>query len=332
MISLIAGLVLLLVCLLLLILRKVYFAMPSAELKWRATSGDAVAQRLYRAAAYGGGLKLLLWLLIGLAAAFGAVLFARAASLAGGVVVTFLFLWLSWGLIPETKVSVLEVRLTVLFTPMVAWLLNYIHPPLDKIMGFGRAKIPIAKHTGLYRRDDLLELLNRQGNQVDSRIGEEELQLAKNALGFSDHKVASVLVPRKQVMKVKDDDTIGPILLDELHKSGLGSYPVFNGKEIVGVLHLKDVGLKSSGHIKSYMDTPVYFVHEDDSLAEALHVFYKTKCPQFVVVNNFAEYVGVLPVEAILEVLLGQPNIDELGDHTDPKMVAGRHEKPNSRK
>lgn len=328
MVNLIVGLALMLFCLVLLVMRKTYYALPEGELKWRASSGDAVARRLYRAAAYGGSLKLMLWLLVGVTAACGVVLFSRSTSVGAGFVVMFFFLWLAWGLIPETKLSSFEVRLTLWLTPAAVWLLNYLHRPLGKTMALGRAKIPVAKHTGLYRRDDLVGLLDQQQFQSDSRIAEEELQLAKNALSFGDHTVGSVLVPRKQVMKVKADDTVGPILLDELHKSGLTSFPVLDGKQIVGILHLKDVGLKSTGKVKSYMDAQVFYVHEQDSLAEVLHIFYQTKSPMFAVVNSFAEYVGVLPIEAILQVLLGQPDIEELSERTNPKIVAARYEKP----
>jgi Mg2+/Co2+ transporter CorB len=79
------------------------------------------------------------------------------------------------------------------------------------------------------------------------------------------------------------------------------------------------------------MDSKVYYLNEKDTLAEALHVFYQSKCPLFVVVDNFEEYIGVLPIECVLYKLLGKPSRPEkFSDHRDKKAVAARRKKSES--
>jgi CBS domain containing-hemolysin-like protein len=73
------------------------------------------------------------------------------------------------------------------------------------------------------------------------------------------------------------------------------------------------------------MHGSVYYVHENDSLSEALHAFFVTNHPLFVVVNSFEEFVGVLTVESILRQLLGHVPGDDFDQYTDLAAVAARH-------
>jgi len=60
-------------------LKKPIFILTPIELKRLAKSNDQLAKTLFSAEAYGNELKVLLWLIIGLCAAGGFVLFARVA-------------------------------------------------------------------------------------------------------------------------------------------------------------------------------------------------------------------------------------------------------------
>jgi CBS domain containing-hemolysin-like protein len=191
-----------------------------------------------------------------------------------------------------------------------------------------------AKHTGLFEKDDLIKLLDQQQAQTDSRLTSEELEIAKRALGFGDHKVADVLTPRKAIKTVLADDTIGPVLIDELHKSGQ-PYALVRASakgEIVGTLRFDWLGLESRGHVSDIMDDHVYYLHENDSLAEALHAFFVTNQSVFLVINNFEEYLGLLSVETILGQLLGHVPGDDFDQYADSASVAARysHDRPEA--
>lgn len=319
-----AGIILLIVSLVLVDFRKACYALPEVELRRRARAGGRAEGAISRAVAYGSSFKLLLWLVIGVLAAVGLVLLARAIPADWGMLAVFIWLWLAWGLIPQTRLSHLEQGLGALIAPLFVWLLGYVHTPLSKFMGVSRRRLPIARHTGLFEASDLKELIKLQRAQADNRIEESELKLASNALNFGRFKVSDALVPKRQVLRVKMNDAVGPKLLDELYKSGLTSLPVLDSKQPAGVLHLKDVGLKSSGEVKNHVEKTVLYVHEEDSLAAALAVFYRTKSPLFVVINSSEEYVGVLPVEKILERLVGKPASEPVVEPTDPAQVAAR--------
>jgi CBS domain containing-hemolysin-like protein len=75
------------------------------------------------------------------------------------------------------------------------------------------------------------------------------------------------------------------------------------------------------------MEPTVYYLHENDTLSEALHAFFVTNHPLFVVVDSFEEYVGVVTIENILHTLLGHIPGDDFDQYTDSSAVAARHTK-----
>jgi CBS domain containing-hemolysin-like protein len=328
MLSFILAVLLLAVAILIIVLRKTYGVVPELELKRQAASGNTLAADLYKAVAYGVSLRVLLWVVLALTAASGFVLLANTMPPVLSILIVAVLLWLSFSWLPSTRVTTVGTRLAQFATPAITWLLHYVDPLLQRVAyPFVRRYQP--KHSGLYELHDLLNLLDLQSRQPDSRITTEEIDLIRGVLQFGDYKVRDVLRPREQVKTVALGDAIGPIILDELHASGQTSFPVkksARSKEIVATLHLGDVGIHSKGVVEDYATAGTVYIHESDSLADALHVFYQTKKQLFVVVNSFEEYVGVLTLEDILHLLVGRPNPDEtLGSHDDSAAVAARH-------
>lgn len=328
MLSFIFAVILVLLAITATILRKTYSMVPAHELKRQASGGNSLARELYRAVGYGSSLRVVLWIVTALGGAGGIVLFARVAPGWLGFILVAVTLWLAFSWLPNTRVTGVSTRLTLLATPAVVWLLNYLDPLLRKLSGpILRHHVP--RHSGLYELQDLLNLLDLQANQPDSRITTEELALIRQVLQFGDRKVRDALRPRQQIKSVALNDAIGPILLDELHASGQSSFPVkktARSKEIIGSLQLGDIGIHSKGTVENYYTTGVIYIHESDSLADALHVFYQTKRQLFIVINSFEEYVGVLTLEDIVHQLVGRPAENEtLGGHDNSVVVAARH-------
>jgi CBS domain containing-hemolysin-like protein len=214
-------------------------------------------------------------------------------------------------------------------TPIVLWLLNYLHPVLSRGAGSVEKRTTIRNHTDIYERDDLIALIESQQHQAGNRISEEELEIARRALSFNEFRVADVLIPRKQVKSLLADDAVGPILIDEFHKSGQ-EYAVVRDKSrgpITGILEYARLGIKSTGQVSDLMNPTVYYVHENDVLGDALHAFFVTNCPVFAVVNSFEEYTGLVSVENIVRQLLGHVPGDDFDQYADPAAVAARHAK-----
>lgn len=308
-------------------LQRTYRRVTERELRQRAREGDELAMALFKAVAYGHSLNTVLWFLVGVTNGLLFVLIAQLLPMWLALLLIAVFIWLGFVWLPARDVTRMGTWLAVRLAPAFAWVLSYLHPLLDGINNFVGKHRPVTIHTGLYDKYDLLELLSYQRVQPDNRVQKVELELAQHALTFGDKLVRDVMIPRRVVKTVSADETIGPILMAELHDSGFSRLPVYSGKKdnIVGTLYMHDlVGAKSGGQIAKVMRPEVYFVHEEQPLTDALQAILKTKRHLYIVVNSFEEFVGIITIEDVLEQIVGKPIIDEFDQYDDLRAVAAR--------
>ena len=306
-------------------LQRTYGALPLKEMKRRARNGDSIAAALYRAASYGSSLRALLWILVVFVAALFFVTLSGATESWFAIIAASALLWFGFIWLPAQEATHTGLWLAGKVAPALEKILQYVHPIFDRIAKFIRRHRPVNLHTGLYDKEDLLGLFERQKVQADNRVDRNTLEVVEHALKFGDKKVVDILIPRRVVKAVSVDDTIGPVLMTDLHKSGHSRFPVYEGKEdsIVGVLYLRDlVRAKAGGTVQKVMSKTVCYVHEDQPLTEALQAILKTHQQLFVVVNNFEEYVGIVTIEDIMEQIVGKQIIDEFDQYDDLRAVA----------
>ena len=324
------ALLLLAAALLLIGLRKIYSFYPARELKRKARRGDHDAACLYRAVAYGASLRLLLWILIGLLLAAGYVLLTAIAPAWLVFLAVAGLVWYGFAWSPHARISGLGGRLALMVTPALAWVLYYTHPLLDRVTGAAQQYRPVTFHTGLFEREDLVELIDSQRHLPESRIPHAELDLVLHALTFGEKAVASAMVPRQNVVTVRVGDVIGPILMDELYESKFSRFPVIDETagtgtdSIVGTLYLHDlVSAKHGGAVGDIMKRDVVYVHADQTLYQALHAFLTTKHHLFIVIGDDEEFAGLITIEDVLEQVIGHKIEDEFDAYEDRRAVAG---------
>ncbi len=327
MIAIIAAVVLLLLSVVCMTMQKSYAYIPARELKRRAEKHDPLASMLFRAAAYGRSLRLLLSLIIVISSSAGLVILVRALPVPIGLFVVVVVLALLFVRQSSKTVSAYETRLTALLTPGVAWVMNYCYPLLNRIISLAIKHPDKSLHTGVYERSDLLKLIERQKGQADNRIRAEDLNITEHSLVFDDHRVGDVLTAGELLKTVLSSDVIGPVLINELHENGQEFVLVRDVPDgpIVGTLAFKDLGIKATGHVRDVMNTRLHYVHEDDSLSKTLHVFFATYDPWLIVVNSQEEYVGVVSVQDVLSKLLGSLSSDDADQYADRSAVAARY-------
>ncbi len=326
MFNFILGLILAISAVVLWVLQRSYQHVPTEELKRLARNGDDVAQLLYRAAAYGMSLRVLLGggaiVLIALALAcmvlalgtvLGVVLLLAVVGVGG-----FVF-------VPADELTHSSLWLAKRAAPGLAWLLERLHPAIESVTRFVQRHRHVYVHTGLYEKSDLAKLLAQQREQPDSRIAASEIDLLLHSLSFGDKLVSETLVPKRVMTVVAASDSIGPVLMDELNKSGHSRFPVYDQKRdnIVGILYLHDlVGARQTGKVADVMSRKLTFVHEDFTLYQTLQAFLRTKQHLFLVVNSFEELVGIITIEDVLEQMIGKPIVDEFDRYDDLRAVA----------
>lgn len=308
-------------------LQRIFYRLSARQLKSLARSGDAAAKSLYKLAAHGQNLHGLLWFFVVL---FASLLFVSVAQITGfwlGLIFIAIFIWVGFGWLPSTKISHFEIDLAAWVGRPLEFLLAYLHRPLIVIGNFAGSHSRREFYSGIYDKADLLAILSEQATQAGNTIDGEELELARRALMFGDQKVQDHMTPRTEVMTLGPSDQITPKLVGDIHSSGQTMFPVIEKtpERIVGSLKLEDVmDIKQSGTVQKLMDTKVFYVHEDHSLAQVLDAFYKTHRRLFIVVNKFEDFVGVITLEQVIEQIIGQPILSDFSDY-DQRVAVATH-------
>lgn len=155
-----------------------------------------------------------------------------------------------------------------------------------------------------------LEHLIERGGHV---LNEDEKRLLIGSLRFEEKLVSDIMTPKKDMFTIAKSEILGPLVLDDLHRSGHESFPVVNGggaDDIVGILRLRDVQTldttrKHTAKVETAMDPDVRFVSADDSLTSALNLLLVSQHHVLIVLEGQA-VVGLLTLSDIIKTLFGK--------------------------
>jgi CBS domain containing-hemolysin-like protein len=325
MVTLLLGLLLTGFMLYAIVLLKTYRHISNKELKRQARQGDKLADSLYRVVGFGASLDIILWFVVGVS---GGLLFAMLAKQIAywlSAMIITAIIWLGFAWLPNSHSTKLGRQIASLSAKPMRVIIDLLYPLLSRVERIILKHTPITVHTGLYEKQDLVELLKQQKGQLDNRISKEEIAIARNALTFGDKLVRDVMTPRRVMKSINASDSVGPVTMEELHKSGHSRFPVYEDKKdnFVGILYMRDmVKARAGGLVKSLMESKVFYVHDESNIDEVLQAFIKTHHHLFLVVNNFEEIVGLITMEDILEEILGQPILDEFDQYDSLRAVA----------
>lgn len=250
-----------------------------------------IAEVLAIAAMYAGCLTLL-----GPAMGF-------AATLAGAA---YVWLWATAiGRQPKSFFS----RLAAGLSPGIYRVMNGLYPilrPLSRLAG----SVAAPGSLRLANSKEVIKLLEKQRKHTKNQARAAELGMIISMVGFADKTVEDVFLPKKAVRQVKSDELVGPLLLDELYKTGQTQFPVVEADDglVIGVLDLWDVhDVRDQGGnpVSTYMRRDITYMHEEATLHEALQAFVRTRQHTYVVINSFEEFSGIVTVEDIVAHMTG---------------------------
>jgi len=201
-------------------------------------------------------------------------------------------------------------------------------PTLMKLLRTINQAIPEPE---ISSREELEHLVEQSGHILT----DDERRRITNGLTFGEKRVESIMTPRGVVETIAENELVGPVLLDELHKTGHSRFPVIDGDidHVVGVLHIKELltlGDKETKTAAKAMESHVFYINQDQTLDHALAAFIKTRHHLFIVVNGYRETAGILTLEDVMETLLGREIVDEYDVHDDLRIVAARSAKDNN--
>ena len=315
-----------------ILLYQVYHLHTLAELKRRARSGDERSASIYKVTALQPAVDSLLWL-SGIGCASAVIIWAGRREWWAAVILVIVFSWrMFWA--PRLADDGWVWKISAFSSRYMFKFINPLKSFLDAVAILMPATRQRQTHNDIYEKDDLLDLLDKQNQLVDNRVDDADLKIARGALSFSGKYVRDIMIPRSKARFVIEDENIGPMLMDELHKTGQTRFAVAKEikknaePEVVGTLFLADlIGREDEGPVSRLIKKGVHYINEADNLDDALDCFIKTRAPLLVVVNNFEEVSGVLSLDDILSQILGRKIESDFSDYHDLKAVAGRSDK-----
>ncbi|MCC7289020.1 DUF21 domain-containing protein [bacterium] len=295
------------------------------ELERKIALGDARAAKIFPLRRRGN--LLLVTLLIGnvavnstLAIFMGSIAVGVVAVLVSTALITILGEIIPQALFSRYALSVgSKLAGIVRFFVIVLWpICAPIAWVLDKIFG---DELPTV-----YSKTELLKIVEEHRRSEHSDVDTDEQRIIKGALSFSERLVNEVMTPRSMMVAIEEHTPLTTQKIEELQASGQSRIPVYDTRidTVVGMLYMRDlVGVtrtqKTAGDL---CREKVFFIHEHDSLDDALNQFLKTHHHLFIVVNDFAEVEGVLSIEDVLEAIIHKEIVDEFDKYHDMRAVA----------
>jgi CBS domain containing-hemolysin-like protein len=180
-----------------------------------------------------------------------------------------------------------------LFVPLFGW--------LGTVRGMEDEALGIAS------RDELREII---ANDSQLLAPEDKARLL-GAFDFGSLLIADAMVPREKIITVDSKETVGPVLLDRLHKDKHNIYVVVkkNLDHIQGFLYMHDL-TPIDPDITEVADATrptVHYLHANAPLQNVLGASLATGRQLFVVTDDDGKTKGLITLADALRFLNGEP-------------------------
>lgn len=140
-------------------------------------------------------------------------------------------------------------------------------------------------------------------------FSEDDKRLLTGALRFKNRTVKEIMTPRSKVVTVPYTELLGPLVLDDLHKTGHVLFPVAHDNEIVGLLDSSDhvaLRTKESVHVRDVMYRDLARIDQDARLDEALEMLTPLRRPLLLVDDADGQTVGIINLGDVVQALIGK--------------------------
>lgn len=153
-----------------------------------------------------------------------------------------------------------------------------------------------------------------------------ELEMLRNLLKFSDHRVDDIAVPRSDIIAIEESAPFSDYV-DIFSEHGHSRIPVYreNLDAIIGMVHIKDIFAivaKDGPHptdITPFLRQP-RFVPESMGVLDLLAEMRATRTHLAVIIDEYSGTEGLVTIEDIVEEIVGEIE-DEHDDEPIPMIV-----------
>ncbi len=199
----------------------------------------------------------------------------------------------------------------MVFKPFI-WLFNQTGWLVLSIFGIR----PLVGHRNIHSEDEL-KLLISQSSEAGI-LEDSETEILKRTFDLPDTQIRMLMKSRREMVTVSINDDFSD-LIKTINSSGHSRFPVFDDKRenIIGFLYAKDLlnymelTLEKGDHQNqgdidiSELLRDADFIPETLSADRLLEIFQSNKRHSAIVVDEYGEIVGLITLEDILELLVG---------------------------
>lgn len=233
-------------------------------------------------------------------------------------VVAFSVATLGWplGLLVSLVVAFIYGRVAS-FRPIRRWVDRFYRSRERRVFAFVdktqwlfrviQVYVPTVPDSRLASREELKYLIEN-GHSI---LGEHEIKALTAHLSLVEVVARDAMTPVEHVKTIAQSELLGPLVLDDLHKTGHSRFPVtsVNG-EVVGVLHVDelftlDTIAKHTSRVETVMDRRKLFVEDTDSLEHVLHELVAHNLTLAIVQNEMGETQGIVTLSDCLRYIFG---------------------------
>lgn len=165
---------------------------------------------------------------------------------------------------------------------------------------------PVTNNTphDIASREELMHLVEKAAIFTD-----DDRRLIEGALSFKQRTVKQAMTPIRDVTTVAYTELLGPLVLDDLHKTGHTLFPVMKGSEVVGMLDSTEhsaLHIKESMPVRAVMNTDILKIDQDTILEEALETLTGARQQLLIATDDTGQASGLLTLTAIVGALTGK--------------------------
>lgn len=170
--------------------------------------------------------------------------------------------------------------------------------------------------------DDEIKMLFREGARVGV-FEEEEKDIVERTLRVGDKKVASIMVPRNEIIWLNSNASESTIR-KKIQEAQVSHFPVAKGSldTVIGIARTEELLTNFLEFSKSNLDTSIrkaLFVPESTPVLKVLEQFKKENTHIALVVDEYGSIQGLVSLSEILEEIIG--TLPTTGEKEEPEIL-----------
>jgi CBS domain containing-hemolysin-like protein len=157
-------------------------------------------------------------------------------------------------------------------------------------------------------KEELARLVEHQ-HHAHQTLSTAQKQQFDRVLELDSRSIESKVIPLKKALMIKASETVGPLLLSDLHQDGHDAFLVYETKrsQPSGLLErsvaVSQAGRKRSVSVAQLASEQLVYMTPSTNWQQALETFIGTSAPLSVIIDDEKQPVGVLHAQDLLREL-----------------------------